>query len=165
MLRIPNILTERDLHSAPMGYDVTLNSVTSETPCSSRMWCHDWATCAWRFKTRSHLHGSKSPWWFCWYCKSTQCVVCMTFLACTCLLCYHHQWGPTGYFCTPVTAQFCQLLRLYGSVRDKWKITEHWWKDTDRGKPKKPKYGLSKVLTRVSNPSGQQLNASAQTAS
>jgi hypothetical protein len=46
-------------------------------------------------------------------------------------------------------------------------ITENWWKDTDRGKPKKPKHGLSKVLTQVSDPRGQQLtaSASAQTAS
>jgi len=44
-------------------------------------------------------------------------------------------------------------------------ITEHWWKYTERGKPKKPKHDLWKVLNQVCNPRGHQLttSASAQT--
>lgn len=35
-----NTLTDRDLHLAPIGYDVTPNFVTSEISCSSGMQCH-----------------------------------------------------------------------------------------------------------------------------
>jgi len=40
MLETANILTDRDLDSAPTGYDATLDFVISEISCSSGMRCH-----------------------------------------------------------------------------------------------------------------------------
>jgi hypothetical protein len=97
---------------------------------------YDRGICAWCFKPMwwSHLHGSQvhgvsadivrvlnvwSVWP--WSVPAFYAII---------------SGSPTGYF---LYACYLTILSIgktiWGSVTDKWMITEQWWKDTERGKP------------------------------